>query len=331
MSETMPRREFITLVGGAAAAEFAIRPLTADAQQAARTRRLGVLMGLTADDQESQVRLAAFLRALENLGWNLAVETRWSADDPDRARAHAAELVALAPDVMLASGSVSATALRQATRSIPIVFVQVAEPQGLVESFTKPGGNITGIASIEAGMSAKWLALMKELAPKTRRVMVVRDPDSGAGTGQFMAIQSAAPALGIELAAVGVRQGQEIERAIADFAREPDGGLIVTTSTRASAHRDLIVTLAARHRLPAVYPFRFYAVAGGLLAYGADWTDLYRRAAGYVDRILKGERPADLPVQAPVKYETVLNLKTAKALGLTVPDVVRLRADEVIE
>src|SRR4051794_3484303 len=248
----MRRLEFITLLGRAATAFAILGPHAARAQAPQGLRRLGVLMGLSADDRESQIRLAAFIRALEELGWsrNLAVETRWCADDPERARMHAAELVALAPDVMLASGSISAVALRQATRSIPIVFVQVAEPQGLVERLEKPAGNITGIASIESGISAKWLALMREIAPKTRRVMVVRDPDSGAGTAQFTAIQSAAPALGIELAAVGVRQGQEIERAITDFARERDGGLIVTTSTRASAHRDLILALAARHGLP---------------------------------------------------------------------------------
>ncbi|HLQ89837.1 MAG TPA: ABC transporter substrate-binding protein [Xanthobacteraceae bacterium] len=326
----MRRREFIIHLGGGVALAW---PVAARAQQPDRMRRLGVLMGLGADDRESQARLAVFVQALGELGWsrNLAIDTRWCADDPERARAYAGELTALAPDVMLASGSISASALRQATRSIPVVFVQVAEPQGLVESFAKPGRNITGIASIESGVSAKWLALIKEIAPHTRRVMVVRDPDSGAGTGQFAAIQSAAPALGVELAAVGVRDANEIERTIVDFARVPDSGLIVTTSTRASAHRDLIISLAARLRLPAVYPFRFYATAGGLIAYGADWNDQYRRAAGYVDRVLRGEKPADLPVQMPVKYETVLNLKTAKALSLQVPDVVRLRADEVIE
>jgi putative ABC transport system substrate-binding protein len=329
----MRRREFITLLGGAIATPLALRPPAARAQQPARTRHIGVLMGLTSDDRESQTRLATFKQALGELSWrdNVTIETRWCADDPERARSLAAELIALAPDAVLASGSVAASALRQATRDLPIVFVQVAEPQGLVESFARPGRNITGIASIESGMSAKWLALIKEIAPRTRRVMVVRDPDSGAGTGQFKNIQSAAPTLGVELAAVGVRDAKEIERAIVDFAREPDGGLIVTTSTRASAHRDLIVSLAARLRLPAVYPFRFYAAAGGLIAYGADWTDQYRRAAAYVDRILKGEKPADLPVQMPVKYETVLNLKTARMLGLQVPDAVRLRVDEVIE
>ena len=327
----MRRRAFIMLLAGAASGAAKIHLLAASAQEAPRMRRLGILMGLTADDPESQVRLAAFLKALGELGQNLAVETRWSADNPERARTHAAELIALAPDVLLASGSVAATALRQVTRSIPIVFVQVAEPLGLVESLAKPGGNITGIASIEAGVSAKWLALLKEIAPRIRRVMVVRDPDSGAGTGQFKAIQSAAPDFGVELAAVGVRDANEIERAIVDFAGAPNGGLIMTTSTRASAHRDLIVSLAARLRLPAVYPFRFYAAAGGLIAYGADWTDQYRRAAGYVDRILRGEKTADLPVQMPVKYETVLNLKTARTLGLQVPDAVRLRVDEVIE
>jgi len=329
----MQRRAILTLLGGGVSALALSQSPTGRAQQATGRRRLGVLMGLTADDRESQIRLDAFIKALSELGWNrnVSIDTRWSADDPERARALAQELVALAPNVLLASGSVAANALRGTTKNVPIVFVQVAEPQGLVASFAKPSGNITGIASIESGVSAKWLALLKEIAPATRRALVVRDPDSGAGTAQFMAIQAAAPALGIELAAVGVRDANEIERTVTDFAREPDSGLIVTTSTRASAHRDLIIALAARHRLPAVYPFRFYAAAGGLVSYGADWIDQYRRAAGYVDRILRGEKPGDLPVQMPVKYETVLNMRTAAAMGLPVPDGVRRRADEVVD
>jgi putative ABC transport system substrate-binding protein len=305
--------------------------------QPAPTRRLGVLMSLGETDKESQVRLAAFLRALQDFGWtadqNLQIDTRWGGNRPDTLHRLAAEMVALAPDVILASGSAAATPLHNMTRSVPIVFVQVAEPLGghLIESFAHPGGNVTGIASIEYGMSARWLQLLKEIAPAVTRAVVVSDPDSNAGKAQFRVIQAVAPSLGVELQPVGVRDAAAIEHAITTLAEQPHGGLLVTTSTRASAHRALMIALAARHRLPAVYPFRFYAASGGLVSYGADWIDQYRRAAGYVDRILKGEKPADLPVQAPTKYELVVNLKTAKALGLDIPATVLARADEVIE
>ena len=327
----MRRREFITLLGGAAAAW----PIGASAQRAGQTRHLGVLMSLAADDRESQVRLAVFLQALRELGWtvdrNLQIDIRWGADNADRTRGYAAELVALAPDVILASGSTAAGPLQRSTRIVPIVFVQVAEPSSLAAGMARPDANVTGFASIEYGMSAKWLELLKEIDPRATRAVVVCDPTSAAGKGQLGAMQSVAPSFGLELFPVGVRDADEIARAMSAVAREPSGGLIVTTSTRASAHRDLIVAFAARHRLPAVYPFRFYVDSGGLISYGADWTDQYRRAAGYVDRILKGEKPADLPVQTPAKYDLVVNLKTAKALGLTVPPSLLMRADEVIE
>ena len=326
------RRDFLAALAGTAAAW----PLAARAQQD-RMRRIGVLMSLAADDKESQVGLAAFRRALQELGWaadrNLQIDLRWGADDIEVTRRYAAELAVLAPDVILASGNTAAKPLQKATRAVPIVFVQVAEPlgEGLVESFAQPGGNVTGFASIEYGMSAKWLELLKEIAPRVTRLVVIRDPASAAGNGQLGAIQSIAPALGVEVSAVGVRDPGEIERAITAVAREPSGGLIVTTSTRASAHRELILALVARHKMPAVYPFRFYVTSGGLVSYGADWIDQYQRAAGYVDRILKGEKPADLPVQAPTKYELVVNLKAAKALGVDIPATVLARADEVIE
>jgi putative ABC transport system substrate-binding protein len=327
------RREFLAALAGAAAAW----PLAARAQQGEQMRRVGVLMSLAAGDKESQVRLAAFVQALQELGWaanrNLQIDVRWGTDDMEITRRAAAELAALAPDVILASGNTAAKHLQKVTRAVPIVFVQVAEPlgEGLIESFARPGGTITGFASIEYGMSAKWLELLKEIAPGVTRLLVIRDPATAAGKGQLGAIESIAPTLGVEVSAVGVRHPGEIEGAITAVADKQNGGLIVTTSTRASAHRALILALAAEHKLPAVYPFRFYVAAGGLIAYGADWTDQYRRAAGYVDRILKGEKPADLPVQAPTKYETVINLKTAKALGLDVPATVLARADEVIE
>ena len=328
----MRRREFITLLGSAAA-----WPMTARAQQGRSVRRIGVLMSLAADDKESQVRLAAFIQALQDLGWtadrDLHIDIRWGNDSTEVTHHNAAELVALAPDVMMASGSAAASSLKRATSAVPIVFVQVAEPLGggLIESFAKPGGNVTGFASIEYGVSARWLELLKEIAPGVTRVVVVRDPDSMAGPAQFAAIQSVAPSLGVELSPVGVRAPSEIERAITALSSTSNGGLLVTTSTRASAHRELMLALAARYKLPAVYPFRFYVASGGLICYGLDWIDQYRRAAGYVDRILKGEKPSNLPVQAPVKYEAVINLKTAKALGLDVPRPLLARADEVIE
>jgi putative tryptophan/tyrosine transport system substrate-binding protein len=328
----MRRRQFITLIGGSAAAW----PLAARAQQPEPVRRIGVLMSLAADDKESQVRLAAFIRALQDLGWttgrDLHIDIRWGDDSIEVAHHNAAELVALAPGVMMASGSAAASSLKRATTAVPIVFVQVAEPLGggLIESFAKPGGNVTGFASIAYGVSARWLELLKEIAPGVTRVVVVRDPDSGAGAAQFAAIQSVAPSLGMELSPVGVREPSAIERAITALSGTSNGGLLVTTSTRASAHRELMLALAARYKLPAVYPFRFYVASGGLICYGVDWIDQYRRAAGYVDRILKGEKPGNLPVQAPVKYETVINLKTAKALGIDVPPTLLASADEVI-
>jgi putative ABC transport system substrate-binding protein len=330
----MKRREFITLLGGAAA----VWPLAARAQQQPeRVRRIGVLMNLAEDDPESPLRLAAFLRGLQELGWtdghNVRIDTRWSSGDADLFRRYAAELVALPSDVILATGTPVVGALQQATRSVPIVFTQVPDPvsDGFVASLARPGGNTTGFTTFEYGMSAKWLELLKELAPRVTRAVVLRDLAIAAGSGQLGAIQAVAPSFGVELSPVGVRDAGEIERAVTAFARGSNGGVIVTGSTAALIHRQLIITLANRHRLPAVYPFRYYAAGGGLLSYGPDSIDPYRRAARYVDRILKGEKPADLPVQAPTKYELVINLKTAKALGLEVPPTLLARADEVIE
>jgi putative ABC transport system substrate-binding protein len=325
------RRDFITLLGGAAA-----RPLAAGAQQPERVRRIGVLMSVAADGPEGQARLAAFLKGLQQLGWtdgrNIRIDYRWGAGDAERSRKYAAELVTLGPDVILASGD-PVMALQQATRSVPIVFTIIADPvgAGLVDSMARPGGNSTGFMSYEHGFGAKWLELLKEIAPSVKRAAVIRNADESAGIAQFAGIQGVAPALGVELSPIGVRDAGEIERAVTSFARFPNGGLIVTGSAPAAIHRDLIVTLAARHKLPAVYPGRFFVAAGGLISYGPDLVDQHRRAAGYVDRILKGEKPVDLPVQAPTKYELVINLTTAKALGLTVPDTLLARADEVIE
>ena len=325
------RREFLLLGGGAAA-----WPLAAGAQQPERIRRVGVLMNLTADDPEVPGRVAAFAQGLGELGWtigrNVRIDYRWGANDPDRGRRYADELIALVPDVILASGSTAVRPLLQVTRT-SIVFVQVTDPVGLglVASLARPGGNATGFMLYEYGMSGKWLELLKELAPRVARAGVLRDSSSPGGIGQFAAIQAVAPSMGMELSPLDVRDAGEIERVIALFGRSSDGGLIVTGSALAAAHRKLIVALAARHRLPAVYPFRYFATSGGLISYGPDTTDPFRRAAGYVDRILNGEKPADLPVQAPTKYELVINLETAKGLGLTVPDTLLARADEVIE
>ncbi len=329
----MRRREFITLLGGTAGGW----PLAARAQQAERTRRIGVLFPGAADDPDGQARIAAFLQGLGELGWtvgrNVRIDTRWSAVDADRIRRYAAELVALAPDVILATGSATLGPLLQATRTVPIVFAQVPDPAGagFVDSLARPGGNATGFLTFEYGISAKWLELLKQIAPGVTRAAVIRDAAISAGIGQFAAIQSVAPSFGVELTPVNVRDPPEIERAVAAFARGPNGGLIVTGSPLAVVHRNLIITLAARHKLPAVYNRRLYVTGGGLISYGPDLANQYRRAAGYVDRILKGEKPADLPVQTPTKYELVLNLKTAKALGLDVPATVLARADEVIE
>src|SRR6516225_6820356 len=318
----MRRREFITLLLGGAVAAW---PLAADAQEPRRMRRIGVLMNTAADDPEGRARLAAFLQELQQLGWtdgrNVRIDTRWGAGDAERFRRYAAELVALAPDVILASGA-TVTALQQVTRTIPIVFAQVTDPVGLgvVESLARPGSNATGFTPSEFGISAKWLELLKEVAPGVTRAAVLRDPIVTAGPAQLAAIQGVAPSFGVELKPVDIRDRSAIERALASFARSPNGGLIVTVTPAAAVHRHLIITLAARHRLPAVYGYRYFVMDGGLISYGPDTIDQYRQAAGYVDRILKGEKPADLPVQAPTKYELVINLKTAKALGLTVPD-----------
>jgi len=329
----MKRREFIIALGGAAAAW----PLAARAQQGERMRRIGVLAYWPANDPEGQARLAAFAQALTLLGWsdgrNLRIDTRSTAD-ADELRRHAAELAALAPDVLVgATGTATAAPLLQATRTVPIVFVTVIDPvgAGFVASLARPGGNATGFTNYEYGMSGKWLELLKEIAPRVTRAAVLRDPAVASGIGQFGAIQALAPSLGMELSPVDIRDAGEIERAVTAFARALNGGLVVTGSAAAIVHRELVATLAARHRLPAVYPGRYSVAAGGLISYGPDLVDQYRRAASYVDRILKGEKPADLPVQAPTKYELVINIKTAKALGLEVPPMLLARADEVIE
>jgi putative tryptophan/tyrosine transport system substrate-binding protein len=329
----MRRREFITLVGGAAVGW----PLAARAQQAERMRRIGVLMSQTADDPEGKARVAEFLHALQQLGWtdgrNVRIDTRWPAGDADRARRHAAELVALSPDVILSSGSTNLRALQEATRSLPIVFVAVTDPvgAGFIANLPHPGANITGFNQFEYGISAKWLELLKQISPGVTQVAVLRNPVQASGIGQLGAISSAAASIGVELNPVDIRDVGEIERAVSSLARLRNGGLIVPSSALAVVHRELIVTLAAKHRLPAVYFRRFFVAAGGLISYGPDTIDQFHRAAGYIDRILKGEKPGELPVQAPVKFELVINLRTAKALGLEVPSTLLARADEVIE
>ena len=329
----MIRREFITLLGGAAVNW----PLGARAQQRERMRSVGVLTPFAAHNTEGQNRVTAFAQALQQLGWsvgqNARLHYRWGDGTSATMQKYAAELVALAPDVILADSSAALSPLLQATQTIPIVFAIVADPvgAGYVETLARPGGNATGFTPFEYGVAGKWLELLKEIAPRVTRAAVLRDPAIAAGPGQFGALQAVAPSLGVELRAVNVRDADEIERSIAGFAQGSNGGLVVTGSAAAAAHRDLIVTLAARHRLPAVYNARLYGEIGGLVCYGADFLDQFRRAAGYADRILKGEKPADLPVQAPTKYELVINLKTAKALGLDVPPSLLARADEVIE
>jgi putative tryptophan/tyrosine transport system substrate-binding protein len=326
------RREFITLLGGAAAAW----PFAARAQQAERMRRLSVLAGTALDDAEAQTRFAALRQGLQRFGWiegrNLQIDARWGAGDAGAVGSAATELAALAPDVIVASGSAVA-AILQATRTVPIVFVLVPDPvgSGFVESLAQPGGNATGFMMFEYSLSAKWLELLKEIAPGLTRAAVLRDPAIVAGIGQFAVSQSAAPSVGLDVSAINMHDGAEIERAVTAFARRPNGGLILTASALAAIHRDLVVSLAARYKLPAVYITRYFVAGGGLVCYGPDFVDQYRLAAEYVDRILKGEKPADLPVQAPTKYELVINLKTAKALGLTVPPTLLARADEVIE
>jgi putative tryptophan/tyrosine transport system substrate-binding protein len=329
----MKRRQFIALLGGAAAAW----PLAVRAQQAEHVRRIGVLVSIAPDDPEAQARVAAFIHELQQLGWadgrNLRIDIRWGAGDAERIRRYAAELVALAPNAILAVGGGGVGPLLQTTRTVPIVFTLTPDPvgAGFVDSLARPGGNATGFTNFEYGIGGKWLELLKEIAPRVTRAAVLRDPAIPAGIGQFGAIQAVAPSFGIELRPVDVRDAGEIERAVATFARSSNDGLIVTSNALALVHRNLIVTLAARHRLPTIYPFRFFVTAGGLASYGPDSIDPQRRAASYVDRILKGEKPADLPVQAPTKYELAINLKTAKALGLEVPTSVLARADEVIE
>jgi putative ABC transport system substrate-binding protein len=327
------RREFITLLGGAAAAW----PLAARAQQSERMRRIGVLMNGSADDPDAQANVVTFLKAMQQLGWidgsNVRIEFRWGTGNADNIRKYAVELAALTPDVVLATGTAGMRPLLQATRTVPIVFVQVADPvgAGFVDSLSQPGGNATGFMQFEYSLSGKWLELLKEIAPSVTRAAVIRDPDITAGIGQFAVIQSVAPSIGVDVRPVNVRDASEIERAVTTFARGSNGGLIVTASALSSLHRELIIALAARHKLPAVYYRRGYVTDGGLISYGYDADDQYRRAAGYVDRILKGEKPADLPVQAPTKYELVINQRAAKAIGLDVPTTLLARADEVIE
>jgi putative ABC transport system substrate-binding protein len=333
----MRRREFITLLGGAATAPAMLWPLAARAQQGERMRRVGVHINSPADSLEGKARVAAFLQGLQQLGWtegrNVRIDVRWGASsDVDRNRKNAAELAALAPDVFLASTGPSAAALQRVTRTIPIVFAMVLDPvgTGTVESLAQPEGNTTGFMQFEYSLSGKWLELLKQIAPGVARAAVFRDPTNPAGIGQFAVIQAVAPPLGVDVIPVNVRDAAEIDRRITAFARAGNGGLVVTGGAGV-AHRELIIKLAVRHRLPAVYPYRYYVDEGGLISYGPDLPGLFRQAAGYVDRILKGEKPADLPVQAPTKYELVINLKTAKAIGLDVPPAVLVRADEVIE
>jgi putative tryptophan/tyrosine transport system substrate-binding protein len=328
----MRRREFISLIGGAAAWPIALK-----AQQAEPVRHVGVLFGLEPDDAEAQARTTVFAEALQQLGWavgrNLVIDNRLvGGDSNDRLRRDAAELVALAPDVIFSPGSLTAASLQQATRTIPIVFMNVADPvgAGLVQSMAHPGGNITGFSNFEYSIGGKWTELLKQIAPHTTRALVLRDPTAAAGIGLFAAVRSVAQSLGIELTPLDVRNTDEIEHAVAAFARSSNGGIIVPPGGT-GARRKLIISLAARYKLPSVYPYRYYTVDGGLISYGPSPHDVVRQAAGYIDRILKGEKPADMPVQAPTKYELVINLKTAKTLGLTIPQSLLATADEVIE
>jgi putative ABC transport system substrate-binding protein len=327
----MQRRQFIALLGGAAT-----WPLAARAQQDQRVRRLGVLSALAEDDPESVARRPAFEQALKALNWtngsNLQIDYRWAAGDAERIRKLVAEIIALAPDVILTSGSSLVAPMMQATRTIPIVFVQVIDPvgSGFVESLARPGGNITGFTQFEYSLAAKWVELLKQIAPQVSRAAVIRDPRLGYGIGQFAVVQAIAPSLGMEVSAINAPDVSEIERGIAAFARSPNGGLVVTTGGT-GFHRNEIIALAAKHRLPAVYPYSYFVRSGGLISYGPDTIDQYRRAADYIDRIFKGEKPANLPVQTPTKYNLAINLKTAQSLGLAVPHPMLTRADEVIE
>lgn len=332
MLSQMSRRALIAALAGVAA-----RPLVVRGQTSDQMRRIGVLLNLAQDDPETRARLAAFLGALNGLGWgeggNLQIDYRWGMGDPNRHRANIAELIALAPDVILVHGSTIMGPLQRATQTVPIVFVSVADPMagGFVDSLGKPGRNATGFTSSDYGMAGKWLEMLKQIAPEVTRVAVLRDPLQVSGGGQLGAISAVAPLLGIELTPIGFADPGEIERAIAAFARHPNGGLLVTTAAEAQIHRELIIALAVKNRLPAIYPYRLFVKSGGLMAYGPDVLDEYRRAALYVDRIFKGEKPGDLAVQTPTKYELVINLHAAKAIGLTVPPSLLIRADEVIE
>ena len=332
MAIDIGRRQFVSALGGGMIAW----PLAARAQQGERMRRIGVLLPVAADDPDPQAFYAAFVQRLQQLGWtdgrNVRIDPRWGAGNAADSRKYATELVALAPDVILAVG-VSVEPLLEATRTVPIVFTIVPDPvgSGFVDSLSRPGGNATGFLMFEYSLCGKWPELLKEIAPGVTRAAVLRDAAVAAGIGQFAVIQSVAPSVGVEVSPVNVRDAAEIERAVAAFARSGHGGLILTASALSVVHRDLIIALAARHKLPAVYHQRLFVAAGGLISYGPNFLDQFRQAAGYVDRILKGEKPADLPVQAPTKYELVINLKTAKALGLTVPQLILARADEVIE
>jgi putative ABC transport system substrate-binding protein len=332
MAINIARRKFVAALGGAAVAW----PLNAWAQQAEGVRRVGVLIGTSADDPLGQAGLAAFLQGLQQLGWtadrNLRIDTRWGAGNTADTRKYAVELVALAPDVILATGSTTAPLL-EATRTVPIVFVIAPDPvgAGFVHSLSRPGGNATGFMMLEYSLCGKWLELLKEIAPGVTRAAILRDTSIAAGIGQFAIIQSVAPSVGVDVTPIDMRDATEIERDVTAFAQSANGGLILTASPLSAVHHDLIITLAARYKLPAVYNVGVYVAAGGLISYGSNFVEQYRRGAGYVDRILKGEKPADLPVQAPTKYELAVNLKTAKALGLTVPQSILARADEVIE
>jgi putative tryptophan/tyrosine transport system substrate-binding protein len=330
----MKRREFILALGGAAAAW----PLAARAQQGERVRRIGVVTGgSTGEDSDAKANIAAFRQGLQQSGWtdggNVRIDYRWGSGSAENIRKYAAELVALAPDAILAVGTSTMAPLLQATRTVPIVFVNVADPvgAGFVDSVSRPGGNATGFIQFEYSLTGKWLELLKQIAPNVTRAAVLRDAALTSGIGQFAVIQSVAPSLGVEVSPLNLRDAAEIERAVVAFARSPNGGLILTSSALSLRHRDLIIALAARHKLPAIYYRRYYVTSGGLMSYGYDLVDQFRRATGYIDRILRGAKPADLPVQAPTNYELAINLKTAKALGLDVPPTLLARADAVIE
>ena len=328
----MRRREFIAALGGTA-----VMPFTASAQQTERVRHVGVLINALSNDADAQARIAAFLQGLQEAGWsvgrNLRIDTRWGGGDNARARHYAEELVALNPDVILAGTGATVQPLQQASRTVPIVFAQAIDPVGAgnVETLARPNSNATGFLQFEYSLAGKWLELLREVAPELKRVGVIRDPGAPAGIGQWAVIQAAAQPLGIELMSVDLRGAETIERSLTAVARVPNAGLIAVVSAAGQLHRELVATLSAKHRLPTVYPYRFFVTGGGLISYGPDLVSQYRRAAGYVDRILKGEKPADLPVQAPTKYELVINLKTAKALGVEIPPTLLARADEVIE